>query len=103
MIAMGWRCGFVVFCLCFKYVCIKYVPFYTAFIRKEHFVIFGELVQKTLKMTECHLLLVKYVNCMLTDFSGKCNKIVMGSVVCTYLYGICVLCKSPVLYRVMPQ
>ena len=45
-------------------MCIKYMPFYTVFITKGHFQIFGEMVQKTLKMKKCHLFLVYHV-CML--------------------------------------
>ena len=32
---------------------------------------------------------------MLTDCWRKYNKVIVGTVVCTHLYGICVLCKSP--------
>ena len=47
-------------------MCIIYMTFYTAFITKEHFQIFGEMVQKVLKMRKCNLFFVKYV-CMLAD------------------------------------
>ena len=40
--------------------------FYTAFITKEHFQIFGEMVEKILKMRKYHLFFVKYV-CILMD------------------------------------
>ena len=36
-------------------MCIIYMTFYTAFITKEHFQIFGEMVQKVLKMRKCNL------------------------------------------------
>ena len=73
-------------------MCIIYMTFYTAFITKEHFQIFGEMVQKVLKMRKCNLFFVKYV-CMLAVGNS-----------CVYnFYGICVLCKSPVLCGVMPR
>ena len=40
--------------------------FYTAFITKERFQIFGEMVQKVLNLRKYNLFFVKYV-CMLTD------------------------------------
>ena len=36
-------------------MCIIYMLFYTAFITKEHFQIFGEMVQKVLKMGKYNL------------------------------------------------
>ena len=45
-------------------MCVKYMLFYTAF-TTEHFQIFGEIVQKTLKISKCYLILVNYV-CVLT-------------------------------------
>ena len=47
-------------------MCIIYMLFYTAFTTKEHFQIFGEMVQKVLEMRKYNLFFVKYV-CMLTD------------------------------------
>ena len=35
------------------------MTFYTAFITKEYFQIFGEMVQKVLKMRKCNLFLVE--------------------------------------------
>ena len=83
-------------------MCIKYMLFYTTFIIKEHFQIFREMDKKTYKMGKCLLFLVNYV-CMLTDCWRKYNKVIVGTVVCTHLYGICVLCKSPVLCGVVPR
>ena len=83
-------------------MCIKYMLFYTIFIIKEHFHIFREMVKKTYKMGKCLLFLVNYV-CMLTDCLRKYNKVIVGTVVCTHLYGICVLYKSPVLCGVVPR
>ena len=74
-------------------MCIKYMLFYTSFIIKEHFPIFREMVKKTLKMWKCHVFLVNY-DCMLTDCQRKCNTIVVGAVVCTHFYEICVLYKG---------
>ena len=65
-------------------MCITYMLFYTAFVTKQHFQIFGEMVQKVLKMRKYNFFFfffVKYV-CMLTDCWGQCNKIVVGTVVC---------------------
>ena len=39
-------------------MCIKYMLFYTTFLKKEHFQIFREMVKKTLKMRKCLLFLV---------------------------------------------
>ena len=48
-------------------ICVyTYMLFYTVFITKEHFQIFGEMVQKVLIMRKYNLIFVKYV-CMLTD------------------------------------
>ena len=35
-------------------MCIIYMTFYTAFVTKEHFQFFGEMVQKVLKMRKCN-------------------------------------------------
>ena len=47
-------------------MCIIYMTFYTAFITKEHFQIFGEMVQKVLKMRKCNLFLSNMFACWLT-------------------------------------
>ena len=48
-------------------MCIIYMTFYTAFITKEHFQIFGEMVQKVLKMRKCNLFfLTNMLACSLT-------------------------------------
>ena len=83
------------------YTCTKYILFNTDFKIKEHFHIFGEMVQKPWKIRKYHLFFVKNV-CMLIECWRKWNKIVVGTVMYTHLYDIYVLCKSPVLCGVMP-
>ena len=69
---------------------------------KAHFQIFGEMVQKTLKMRKYHFFFVKYV-CMLTDCRGKCNKIVVGTVVCIICMIFVFHVNLLVLYGVVPR
>ena len=45
---------------------MKYICYFTVFIIKDQFQIFGEMVQKPWKISKYHLFYVKHV-CMLTD------------------------------------
>ena len=45
----------------------KYILFNIEFIIKEHFQIFGEMVQKPWEIRKCHLFFVEHV-CMLIEY-----------------------------------
>ena len=83
-------------------MCIIYMTFYTAFITKEHFQIFGEMVQKVLKMRKCNLFF--YQICLHVGWQLRLMSQNSCGNSCVYnFYGICVLCKSPVLCGVVPR
>ena len=70
-------------------MCTKYMLFYTAFIIKEHFQTFGEMVQKPWKIKKCQLFFVKHV-CMLTNCRKKMKQNSCGNSYVFAFYDICV-------------